>query len=212
MENSCLNFLDSANRAVFQAPPACGAENAARCHWSRAPAPAGTHPRLRLFAPVAATNPPAPPAAGEILPVALAVRVRREARVLLPRNEPSPLPRPGSLQSPATLAISGVHHTIPQSAASPSPWQTSHWRAAPRWQLAAHTRLPRHGAAPTPPAPSPPESVPRAIASGPVPPAKPTLLPHSRANPALNRVAASAPAMPAPPAASEANHTEPAPG
>src|SRR6266481_116458 len=200
-EDSCLNSLDSANRAVFQVPPACGAESAARCHWSRASAPAGTHPRLRLFALAAATNPLAPPAAGEILPAALAVRVRREARVLLPRSEPSLPPRPGSLQSPATLAISGAHHTIPQSAASPSPWPSSHWHAAPRWQIAAHTRLPRHGAAPTPQAPSPPESVPRATGSGPVPPAKPTLLPHSRANPASNPVAASVPAMPAPPAA-----------
>src|SRR6266850_7581988 len=94
-ENSCLNFFNSANRAVFQFPPACAAESAVRCHWSQASAPAGMHSRLRPCVRDAATNPLVPPAAGEILPAPLAVRVRREARVLPPRNEPSLPPRLG---------------------------------------------------------------------------------------------------------------------
>src|SRR6266436_6437293 len=169
------------------------------------------HSRLRPCVRDAATNSLVQQAAGEILLAPLAFRVRRAARVLLPRNEPSPRPRPDSLQSPATCAFSRARHTMPQSAASPCLWLSSHWHAAPRLKLAAHTRLPPHAAAPTSRAPSPPESVPHATDPGPVPPAKPTLLAHSHARPAANPAAASAPAMPAPPPASEAGRTEHAP-
>src|SRR5882724_359572 len=161
------------------------------------------HSRLRPCVRDAATNSLVQQAAGEILLAPLAFRVRRAARVLLPRNEPSPPPRPESLQSPATCASSITRHTRPQSAASPCPWRSSHWRAAPRWKLAAHTRLPRHAAVPISQTPSLPESVPHATDSGPVPPTKPTLLPYSRARPALNPAVAAAPAMPAPPLALE---------
>src|SRR6266446_6697770 len=156
------------------------------------------HSRLRPCVRDAATNSLVQQAAGEILLAPLAFRVRRAARVLLPRNEPSPPPRPDSLQSPATCASSITRHTRPQSAASPCPWRSSHRHAAPRSRLAAHTRLPPHAAALTSQAPSPPESVPHATDSGPVPPAKPTPLPHSHARPALNPAATSAPATHAP--------------
>src|SRR6266849_4763350 len=169
------------------------------------------HPRLRLSGQDAATNPPVRPAAGEILPALLAFQVHQAVQVLLPMNEPSLRPRPDSLQSPATCAFSRARHTMPQSAASPCLWRSSHWHAAPRSKLAAHTCLPRHVAGLTSRAPSPPESVPHATDPGPVPPAKPTLLAHSHARPAANPAAASAPAMPAPPPASEAGRTEHAP-
>src|SRR5258707_312117 len=95
-----------------------------------------------------------------------------------------------------------------QSAASPCLWPFSHLRAALRSQLAAHTRLPPHAVALTSQAPSPPESVRDATNSGPVPPAKPFLHPHSHARRAENREGASGPGVLVPLPASEADRTE----
>src|SRR6266404_4276573 len=130
--------------------------------------------------PAGAADPLAPPAANETFPTLRVSRFHREALVPLQSNEPWPLPRRGSLQSPATLASS----TKP------------------------HTGSPRRGAAPIPQFPSLRESVPRATDSGLAPPARSTRRPRSPAHRALNRAAASTPAGPAPPPAPGADRTE----
>src|SRR6266403_1484322 len=97
--------------------------------------------------PAGAADPLAPPAANETFPTLRVSRFHREALVPLQSNEPWPLPRRGSLQSPATLASSTKRHTGPRFVPSPFPLPSSHWRAARQSKPAPHTGSPRRAAA-----------------------------------------------------------------